>query len=96
VSKEILYGLNHILDGTAILEKLREQLQNTTGSVPAIQGSGQTALAAREAAEMFLHVQDTIGQLMDNSIDFFRNLEETHRMQDVALAKGINGAEGIS
>ena len=61
-----------------------------------IQGSGQTALAAREAAEMFLHVQDTIGQLMDNSIDFFRNLEETHRMQDVALAKGINGAEGIS
>ena len=45
---------------------------------------------------MFLHVQDTIGQLMDNSIDFFRNLEETHRMQDVALAKGINGAEGIS
>ena len=62
MSKEILYGLNHILDGTAILEKLREQLQNTTGSVPAIQGSGQTALAAREAAEMFLHVQDTIGQ----------------------------------
>lgn len=90
MSKEILYGLNHILDGTATLEKLREQLQNTTGSVPAIQGSGQAASAAREAAEMFLHVQDTIGQLMDNSIDFFRNLEETHRMQDEALTKRMN------
>lgn len=90
MSKEILYGLNYILDGIATLENLREELQNTTGSVPEIQGSGQTALAAREAAEMFLYVQDTLGQLIDNSIGFFKNLEETHRMQDVALAKGMN------
>lgn len=90
MSKLIELDLFGILDGGARLRKLKERVRQSAVKMPDTQGSGETLQAVCAAAEAFEKLETTWEELIEESVNFFEKVEESHRNTQEQLSKGMN------
>lgn len=88
--KVIDVELSSILDGVTQLEDLKASVKQSGISIPSMEGSGNTAQAIYALAESFLDLENTWELLLEESISFFKKVEDTHESLQEKIVDAIN------